>query len=261
MFCYADIAEESLEKCKQRYEELKRREARCRRLYDIDYVHADSTRERLLDRMPHARHSFDLALMQFAFHYSFETLEQAQQLLQNVSDSLKDGGYFVGTTVDALQVISRARHLKTNEIKNDLYRIRLPPEILDPKWRPPLFGFRYDFQLHECVDCPEFMVYFPVVMRLAAAVGLKLVFFDNFVDYFAKKISDENRSLLFKMNGFQTYPPDSGSVFDAREFAHAEQYLRSYPHLRNDGERIGTLSASEWEIASLYCVFAFQKRS
>jgi mRNA (guanine-N7-)-methyltransferase len=262
-FRCADIAEASLQNCQQRYSELKKQQERRRRnLYKADFVHADSTRERLRDRLPISTGRFDLAFMQFAFHYSFESLEQAERLLQNVSECLRPGACFVGTTVDALQVMSRARHQNTNILQNDLFRIRLPIEVLDPSWKPPLFGFRYDFQLHECVDCPEFLVYFPVVIRLAAKFGLKLMYVRNFADYFAERYDDKNRALMIRMRSLQAYPlpSESDSVDSAgSEFEHADRYLRDRPHILQKDQRIGTLSASEWQIASLYCVFAFRK--
>ena len=47
----------------------------------------------------------DLVSCQFAFHYSFESLPQAEQMLANVSDNLEPGGYFIGTTTDAYDIM------------------------------------------------------------------------------------------------------------------------------------------------------------
>jgi hypothetical protein len=40
---------------------------------------------------------FDIVSCQFAFHYCFESLEQAECMLRNASERLKPGGYFIGT--------------------------------------------------------------------------------------------------------------------------------------------------------------------
>jgi mRNA (guanine-N7-)-methyltransferase len=47
----------------------------------------------------------DLVSCQFAFHYSFESLPQAEQMLANVSSNLQVGGYFIGTTTDANDIM------------------------------------------------------------------------------------------------------------------------------------------------------------
>ena len=47
----------------------------------------------------------DLVSCQFAFHYSFESLPQAEQMFANVSSNLCDGGFFIGTTTDANDIM------------------------------------------------------------------------------------------------------------------------------------------------------------
>ena len=49
--------------------------------------------------------NFDLVSCQFAFHYSFESLPQAEQMLANVSSNLLPGGYFIGTTTDSNDIM------------------------------------------------------------------------------------------------------------------------------------------------------------
>lgn len=47
----------------------------------------------------------DFVSCQFAFHYSFESLSQAECMLRNASESLKPGGYFIGTIPDAYDLV------------------------------------------------------------------------------------------------------------------------------------------------------------
>ena len=42
----------------------------------------------------------DLVSVQFALHYGFESVQQAERMLQNVSDRLRPGGYFIATVPD-----------------------------------------------------------------------------------------------------------------------------------------------------------------
>ena len=47
----------------------------------------------------------DLTSCQFAFHYSFETYDQAEMMLQNACEHLRPGGYFIGTTPDSNKLV------------------------------------------------------------------------------------------------------------------------------------------------------------
>ena len=40
---------------------------------------------------------FDIVSCQFAFHYCFESLEQAECMIRNAAERLKPGGFFIGT--------------------------------------------------------------------------------------------------------------------------------------------------------------------
>lgn len=47
----------------------------------------------------------DLVSCQFTFHYSFESLAQARCMLQNAAECLEPGGFFIGTTPDANDIV------------------------------------------------------------------------------------------------------------------------------------------------------------
>jgi len=47
----------------------------------------------------------DIASCQFSFHYSFESLPQAEMMLKNAVESLNLGGYFVGTTPNSQELV------------------------------------------------------------------------------------------------------------------------------------------------------------
>jgi len=48
---------------------------------------------------------FDLVSCQFSFHYSFESLAQAEMMLQNACECLKPGGYFIGTIPNGYELM------------------------------------------------------------------------------------------------------------------------------------------------------------
>ena len=202
-------------------------------------------------------------MIQFAYHYSFESLGQALKMLKNASDNLRTGGYFVGTTVDSYRVIDRIQKEGKPSFGNDIYSITFPDSILDSDRKIEMFGNKYNFHLDDVVDCPEFLVYFPTVVRLAKQFNLELVYCKNFAEYYLEKFDPQNKSLMLRMKSLQPYPLD-GDLRDLndeqlrKEYAHADQFLRKHPEI-GERSKIGTLSASEWEIISLYIVFAFKK--
>ncbi|KAK9888580.1 hypothetical protein WA026_000819 [Henosepilachna vigintioctopunctata] len=258
----SDIAAVSLEQCKNRYSDMKERSARDRNggnLYTIEYISADCSRVRLREKYSDPSVKLDIVSCQFAFHYSFESLPQAECMLRNVGECLQAGGYFIGTIPDANDLVARAKRENSNTYGNDVYKVLLDFDVN----KPPLFGAKYNFYLDGVVDCPEFLVHFPTFIKLAKKYGLKLVKKEKFYDFF-NTMKREGSKLLSNMSSLETYPPFPqctmvGSAED--DYVHAERFLSEIT--TNDGGRnnvrLGTLSKSEWEASSLYLTFAFEK--
>ncbi|XP_014471732.1 PREDICTED: mRNA cap guanine-N7 methyltransferase isoform X2 [Dinoponera quadriceps] len=252
----ADIAEVSLEQCQQRYNDMSSRSPNDRGfapIYTAEFITADCTKVRLREKYKDPSMQLDFVSCQFAFHYSFESLSQAECMLRNASETLRPGGYFVGTIPDAYDLVSRWQQCDGNKFGNDVYSI----EFLCDKERPPLFGAKYNFHLEGVVDCPEFLVHLPTLRKLALKNGLELVSFERF-DTFYERFKDEGRSLLGNMQALETYPPFHEVPLlgnPEQDYQHAVQYMQNLP----DHRKIGTLSQSEWDATSLYAVFAFRK--
>lgn len=72
----------------------------------------------------------------------------------------------------------RARWQKSDSDKfgNEVYNVEFQCK---DKEKPPLFGAKYNFHLEGVVNCPEFLVYLPVLKKLALKYGLELVMFDR----------------------------------------------------------------------------------
>ncbi|RXG53339.1 mRNA cap guanine-N7 methyltransferase [Armadillidium vulgare] len=97
----ADIAETSISQCKERYEHLKKRG----RIFSAEFVVADCTKTRLKQHLEVPEKKLDIVSCQFAFHYCFESLSQAETMIRNVSDVLRKGGYFIATIPDANKIL------------------------------------------------------------------------------------------------------------------------------------------------------------
>ncbi|XP_059671186.1 mRNA cap guanine-N7 methyltransferase isoform X3 [Gavia stellata] len=105
-----DIADISVQQCKQRYEDMK---ARCRyneHIFDAEFIQADSTKDLLSSKYNDPDMRFDICSCQFVYHYSFETYEQADMMLKNACGNLSPGGYFIGTTPNSFELVMAKKH-------------------------------------------------------------------------------------------------------------------------------------------------------
>lgn len=254
----ADIAATSVQQCEERHRQNKQRERHG--IYDAEFITADCTRERLKDKYKKPDQKFDLVSCQFAFHYCFESYQQALMMMRNACECLEVGGYFIGTTPNSFEIVRRLRSSPDNSFGNDVYKISFNQEN---KEKFPVFGTQYNFHLEGVVDCPEFLVYLPVIEKLAAHYGMKLVMKQTFADYF-KKQYQENTSLLGNMQALEPYPPwDEAASASSKpqDYAFAKEFYESLAseNHSNRPKKIGTLSLDEWEAATLYLVFVFEK--
>lgn len=257
----SDIAECSLEDCKNRYATMKKWSQKRRgrgpeNLFSLELIHGDAGKVRYREKFMDPSIKLDIVSCQFAFHYSFESLPQAECWFKNASECLMAGGYFIGTMIDSNEIVSRARRADSHCFGNNIYKVMLHFDADDP----PLFGAKYDFQLHDGrVDCPEFLVHFPTFVKLAKKYGLKLVRKEKFFDFY-NRMKHEGRQLLSSMGAFACYPPNRDKPLGGTQpddYDHAKKFLREQGQ---DDRPCGTLSKSEWEVSTLYLTFAFEKQ-
>lgn len=120
-----DIAAVSVEQCQSRYEDMKRHSHE--RLFSAQFITADCTKvngsapsvlfaparvlrsatlqDLLSEKLEDAQLMFDICSCQFVYHYSFESEQKAQMMLRNACERLKPGGFFIGTTPDAFELV------------------------------------------------------------------------------------------------------------------------------------------------------------
>lgn len=179
-----DIAEVSIQQCEERYKKMLDRNQRNKfgKIFTAEFFACDSTLQRLREQYKDPSIELNLVSCQFAFHYCFESLKQAECMIQNAAECLRPGGYFIGTIPDANDIMKRQREADSEEFGNEIYRI----SFLCDTETPPLFGAKYNFELDGVVNCPEFLVHFPLLVKLAAKFGLRLVMKQRFDDYFEK---------------------------------------------------------------------------
>ncbi|XP_035286719.1 mRNA cap guanine-N7 methyltransferase [Anguilla anguilla] len=252
----ADIAAVSVEQCQQRYSDMRRK---CRpndEIFAAEFIVADCTKELLSEKLKDPEMTFDLCSCQFVYHYSFESRAQADTMLRNACERLRPGGFFIGTTPDAFELVKRLEESESNSFGNEVYRV-----TFQKKGDYPLFGCQYDFSLEGVVNVPEFLVYFPLFEEMAKKYNMRLVFKKTFREFFEEKIQNEQHKFLMKkMQALEQYPADERNKLASdspAEYEHVKQRIEC----ADVKAPLGTLSQSEWEATSIYLVFAFEKMS
>ncbi|VDD75843.1 unnamed protein product [Mesocestoides corti] len=272
---FVDISSASIDICKQRYTSLVNRNGHGQ-VFSAEFIVHDCTKTLQL------KMKYDLVSCQFALHYGFESIGQARIMLHNVSSALKEGGYFIVTLPNAYEIVSRlSRSKNKRSFGNSIYTITFD-EPFEPDQPMPLFGARYHFQLEGVVDCPEYLVYPPLLRAMAEEVGLHCVCgplpFSTQMRR-ATRDTPHNVHLLRNMDALETWAERSESPHgngrdrsrsplgprtsfskplmassEAGSYAHVE---RKYGSLRLP---VGTLSNQEWEAFCIYCIFVFRKK-
>ncbi|XP_049619281.1 mRNA cap guanine-N7 methyltransferase [Syngnathus scovelli] len=252
-----DIAGVSVEQCRSRYEDMRRRSHRDEGIFSAQFITADCTKELVANNLDQPDLKFDICSCQFVYHYSFESEAKADMMLRNACERLKPGGFFIGTTPDAYELVKRLEASDSLSFGNDVYRV-----TFDGKGNYPLFGCQYHFNLEQVVDVPEFLVYFPLMEHMASRYGMRLVTKQRFSEFYQEKVKlSHHRNLMMKMMSLEEFP---GEHSEGPPSEDQDEYRHAREHCDRAGDariRLGTLSRSEWEATSIYLVFIFQKMS
>uniref|UniRef100_A0A915N7E8 mRNA cap guanine-N(7) methyltransferase n=1 Tax=Meloidogyne javanica TaxID=6303 RepID=A0A915N7E8_MELJA len=254
-----DIAEVSLQDCRDRFNRM--RDRRTRRLpFNAHFVQADLIEVDLPDCLPkEAPKQFEIASCQFALHYAFRLEQSARKMIENCTKMIQAGGYFIGTITNASAIVQYLRKSSGN-FSNRVCSVSLGNNFsLDEESPIPLFGAEIRFRLEGVVDCPEYLCYFPLLQKILEEMGFQLIYeydFPDAINNYLKERGNEAIDLMQKMDALEILDKNKFSDADEEEFGPAITKLKS-----GNGERVGTISKSEWEVITMYKVFAFQKLS
>jgi len=169
----------------------------------------------------------------------------------------------VGFDTDGFEVEICGIWLTTDCYENDVCKIDYIDKSVDLKdTQPPLFGAQLYFGLDKVVNCPEYLAYFPLLKHMLNELDMELIYEERFCDAYKRYLdSHEGKQLMHRMKAAETFSmrDRSNSGNDEKEYKHASDFLEE----NFSGklyEKVGTISASEWEVISMYLLFAFQKR-
>ena len=175
---------------------------------------------------------FDFVSCQFAIHYAFDNIKHIKRLFKNITTRLKEGGIFVGTTVDDKKLFEHLKKSDNLEFGNELYNVRF-----EQKNNFKTIGTKYYFTLTEAIpNIPEYLVRFKLFKKVANKYGLKLLY---------KKSFKECKETLFNF----AYEYDlnkrvKDTIFNS---------------IKTGYNRIGNIPENQWEICDIYYIFVFEK--
>lgn len=149
----------------------------------------DNTAIKLMKKKFVSKYYFDVVSCQYAIHYFFEDELKLRTFLQNVTDNLKIGGYFIGTSFDGNRVFEKLKESKKQieGFVNDkllwkidkMYKSRIYNED------KPNFGLKIETYINTIgISHEEYLVNYKYLEILAKEYGLKLKKIEQFKDIF-----------------------------------------------------------------------------
>eukprot|EP00484_Ammonia_sp_Unknown_P000830 CAMPEP_0197020634 /NCGR_PEP_ID=MMETSP1384-20130603/1478_1 /TAXON_ID=29189 /ORGANISM="Ammonia sp." /LENGTH=399 /DNA_ID=CAMNT_0042448297 /DNA_START=19 /DNA_END=1218 /DNA_ORIENTATION=+ len=236
---HVDHAIGSIMDCKQRYNDGV---AKNKFSFAMKLICADAFGRLISDSLDEDIY-FDLVSSQFALHYAFETKERVHAMLTNVTQRLREDGYFIGTIPDANVLVQkwRSKPPDCHEFGNSKYKVQFKTNTsmhaqMDRKKLLNLdnpYAIRYMFNLDDAVDCPEYLLHFDNFVKIAeqAPYELELVYDCNFHEFFVRNYDDNVFRKLLQKIGILDPFTGKGEIYN-----------------------------NQWEIAYLYKVFVFKKK-
>ncbi|KAI0244210.1 mRNA cap guanine-N7 methyltransferase [Massospora cicadina] len=186
----ADIASVSINQAKERHKAIKFDK------FEADFLVHDCFGKPIKEHLPE-NFVADAVSMQFCMHYAFESEEKVRMMLRNVSENLKSGGVLYATVPNSNWIVKKLRASSDLKFGNSIYSIKF-----ESRDKFPIFGHKYWFCLEDAIDdCPEYLVHFPTLERLAKEFKLKLIFKKGFHEIYETFCRHpEYNELLYRMN-------------------------------------------------------------
>lgn len=150
------------------------------------------------------KYMFDVVSSQFVIHYFFEKELSLRSYLQNVTDNLKIGGHFVGSTFDGKKVYNLLKRKKFVEGKIDNETIWKITKKYDKKKFTdgrPNWGMTIDVFVDSIgISHKEYMVSFKYLEKIAKEYGLELQKIIPFSDMWKEGKELNNNSVSYQIN-------------------------------------------------------------
>lgn len=153
----------------------------------------DGQEKNLMKKTILSKYQFDVVSMQFAIHYLFEDEIRLRIFLQNVSDNLRIGGYFIGTSMDGKRVFDLLKGVKKpvdGMVGDDLlWRIEKKYDVKTWDNKKSMLGHKIEVFVSTIgIPHEEYLVNYDYLERICKEYGLELDFIRGFGDIYGESV-------------------------------------------------------------------------
>tara|TARA_B100000900_G_C20600692_1_gene725457 strand:+ start:2562 stop:6413 length:3852 start_codon:yes stop_codon:yes gene_type:complete len=204
---------------------------------------------------------FDIISSQFSIHYYFKDELTLRTYIQNISENIKKGGYFIGTCYDGMKVFQLLEELENNHLEmldeydNKIYSITKKYDIDDFTYNKDniqkLFGQQIDVYMNSIGQTiPEYLVNFQLLIEMMKEYDLILVKPEvkkNFKGFF----DNDNYSYMDGFGGFELIIKDLENLY-SKDTSLKKYFPEAFGLLKDKNKPLRDLSGlNNW--------FIFQK--
>jgi len=202
-----DVSQDSISEAKSRMSNYSSKKLLKNVMFDVGDATKPDIKNKINEYMSSVNiKKFDLVSCQFALHYFFKSEDSLKSVLKLVSDSLKQGGYFFGTTINSKILMDYFNQVSGDEVINkEIYRIH---RFFPMKYRKK-YSNKYTFTIKDSDDpsnyfqslkdqeSTEYLVSFEELTKVASEVGLEPVFLNFFEQHQGNYTRSDNNVINF----------------------------------------------------------------
>ena len=155
-------------------------------------------KQRMKEWIPN-KNDFDMVSCQFCIHYYFENEIKLRTLIQNVTDNIKMGGYFIGTCFNGKDIFNHLKKDKLIEGRIDdkvIWKIEKDYKIRNFNEEKPNFGQKIKVYIDSIGEThTEYLVNFAYFEKIMTKYGFELIEYKGFEDYYLNFLKENNKKI------------------------------------------------------------------
>ena len=156
----------------------------------------DMQKVRLKEYIP-TKNNFDVVSCQFCLHYYFESETKLNNLIQNIKDNLKIGGYFIGTCFDGKKVfdsLKGKKEVSDEKNGNTLWKIKKEYKIRTFTDKKPYYNTKVSVFVKSIGNYhDEYLVNFKYFEKIMNKNGFKIVSLKSFEEHYNELMNSSNK--------------------------------------------------------------------
>ncbi|KAF1742061.1 hypothetical protein MXB_2215 [Myxobolus squamalis] len=179
-------------------------------------------------------------------------------MLHNACSHLEVGGYFIGIIPNSFEILRHFKKKGFGKISSNIFEIRM--DAFENK----LFGDIYHFKLDELVDCPEYMIYFPLLKEMLKKYDMRSIKWEPLTNFFLQNFNQNIKAMGF-MKSLKTFTEfelskiKQSATIGGLNYSHILDSLLKGRIKSPRNLLVASLSVEEWQVVKFYSVFVFKR--